>query len=91
MRHLWRPDRLMRAANNNDIVCPALLADFIPTEMAVSARKLIALPTVGVAGATPITSTHPLVEIGIITADGTGTACPIINWSGGPQPDFGAL
>lgn len=56
--------------------------------MDVSARKLIALPTAGVAGATPITSTNPLVEIGIVTAAGIGTACPIINWSGGPLPDF---
>ena len=61
---------------------------FIPTEMDVSARHFIALPTVGVVGATPVTSSNPLVEVGIITASGLGTAMPLINWSGGPRASF---
>lgn len=62
---------------------------FIPTEMDKAALDFIASPLRGVAGARPVTSTHPLVEVGIITAPaGRGTALPCINWSGGPQPRF---
>lgn len=37
-----------RCRQETDVMPPASAADFIPTEMAASARKLIALPTVGV-------------------------------------------
>jgi hypothetical protein len=61
---------------------------FIPTEMDKTALDFIASPLRGVAGARPVTSTHPLVEVGVITAAGFGTALPCINWSGGEQPQF---
>jgi hypothetical protein len=61
---------------------------FIPTAMDKAARRFISAPLDGVAGARLVTSTQPLVEVGIITADGLGTACPLINWSGGPQAGF---
>jgi hypothetical protein len=61
---------------------------FIPTEMDASARDFIASPLRQVAGAAPVTSSAPLVEVGIITAAGLGTALPCVNWSGGEQPQF---
>ena len=39
-------------------------------------------------GASPVTASEPLVEVGIITASGLGTAMPLINWSGGPRASF---
>ena len=60
----------------------------ILTEMNVVAKHLAALPLQGVEGAVPVNSSNPLVEVGIITAEGKGTAMPCINWSGGPIADF---
>ena len=45
---------------------------FLPTAMDVSARALIALPLRGVAGAVPVSSSQPLVEVGVINAAGRG-------------------
>ena len=39
---------------------------FLPTAMDVSARALIALPLRGVAGAVPVSTSQPLVEVGVI-------------------------
>jgi hypothetical protein len=61
---------------------------FIPTLMDASARALIAAPLLGVAGAVPVSSTEPLVEVGVITAGSIGTAMPCVNWSGGPIANF---
>ena len=63
-------------------------AHFIPTEMDVRARQFIAAPLQGVPGASPVTASEPLVEVGIITAPGLGTALPCVNWAGGPQEEF---
>ena len=60
----------------------------ILTEMNVVAKHLAALPLDGVEGAVPVNSSNPLVEVGIITAEGKGTAMPCINWSGGPIANF---
>lgn len=61
---------------------------FIPTEMDASVRNFIAAPLCGVRGAAPVTSSNPLVEVGVITALELGTALPIVNWAGAPQADF---
>ena len=61
---------------------------FIPTEMDVDARNFIAAPLHGVEGAVPVSSSEPLVEIGIIYAAGKGTALPCVNWSGAARPSF---
>ena len=42
----------------------------ILTEFDVVARRLAALPLDGVPGAVPVNASNPLVEVGIITADG---------------------
>ena len=38
----------------------------------------------GVAGARPILSSEPLVDIGVLAAAGLGTALPVVNWAGAP-------
>ena len=42
----------------------------ILTEFDVVARRLAALPLDGVPGAVPVNASNPLVEVGIITANG---------------------
>lgn len=49
---------------------------------------MLQLPLAGVDGAIPVNASNPLVEVGIITAEGKGTALPCINWSGGAIAAF---
>eukprot|EP01046_Picozoa_sp_COSAG06_P020238 COSAG06_NODE_1475_length_9337_cov_6.585733_6_plen_199_part_00 len=60
----------------------------ILTEFDLTAKFLAALPLAGVHGAVPVNASNPLVEVGIITAEGKGTAMPCINWSGGAIAEF---
>ena len=60
------------------------LNHFLPTEFALGARQLAALPVDGVVGARAVLSNEALVDVGIWAAAGKGTALVLVNWSPSP-------
>jgi hypothetical protein len=64
---------------------------FIPTEFNFAARDLLTLPLAGRMRdhtVVPVTASHDLVEVGIITAPGKGTILSCVNWAGTEIPGF---
>ena len=63
----------------------------VVTEFSTLARDLITLPLAGRLddpSVVPVRASNPLVEVGVLTAPGKGTALPCINWAGSPIAGF---
>jgi hypothetical protein len=55
---------------------------WVPTEFDPLARTLAVAPLANIVGASPVLSTEPRVDIGVLAAAGKGTVIPITNWAG---------
>ncbi len=66
-----------------------VLRSFLPKDFATAARDLITLPlNLSEASVVPVRASNPLVEVGVISAAGLGTALVCVNWGGDSIPDF---
>jgi len=60
---------------------------FIPTDFATAARDLLTMPLADKMDdptVVPVEASNPLVEVGFVSAVGTGAALPCVNWAGTP-------
>ena len=65
---------------------------WVPTDFDQTAADALCAPLLGIAGARPVTSDPPLVEVGVVTSIAEeGTVLPLINWSNKPIDEVTVL